>query len=1335
MNHPILTLCLVLLSLSIPTLPGRAQNTLSSDSSASAPSDATQASDTSQPDGVSATADSVVIASKTDPATQDSLQQTPRATSASTVNPEVSILPVPGDSAQADSVNSEIATISDTTAIGSDSTAEQSAAIPASSGDTSAADSLDASVQATTIAKDDTAEVPIMFAESEKTLEKRRSLDSLRQILQALKEPAHTPFIAEIVTPAHLRTITNGVEVFRAFTAGSQAHFLKDSAFVWSSSVDGEIRRGPIAIVSDLSIGPHILTLTVTPLTGSAHRDTVIVLVQDRLITRQPQESEAQAVTFPEDSVLGLITMALRMDSSGTVQELMTLRNTTGSQAHQEAAERSNRETEYRSGQRQGIPTDSWSLKEYVFEEKGIFEEITFRTMTAVTFSGTGGPAGLLGGGGIQRRSRGDGSTIFTEVGEWMSGLPEIVVPGSPRIAIEVPRGFFGGGQPVFGTIRAVVRITPFGFVRDLIVLELEMARDEWVQQDFLRMFRETLFSPLLEESPYDRIAYCEFEALGDHFVERRGRTIRGWQQEFPVEFIRTTQGSLPTLIEDAQEKGVIGFFFVVASVDARGRIKSEKKLFENPKDKTGLRGRFLSALGKMAYAPATVGVIENEERIRKPATTYMFFPYGFQIPTFDSETQLRKHYNDGVTKLLERNYEGAIEKFQRVLELDLNNDYLDTYQKLAWCYSLVKDKKHRYTPEDAYRYGMRRLAVYNNLDHFPELLEDFRHMQESLKNGEPLEEALPNFNREMYRLSSMVPPRDRPALTLDLDSLLAGITMPSEIALDQIAGEVLVGAYIGKNGKVNKVHLLHPAGIESLDKLTLDLVKDLKFTPAMFDSEYVEHWTQIAIPFGDPASFPIDSSLLDLGETPGAPTAVDSLSLAVSDSAQPALPDSAMLVLSDSSTVDFPDSLRAAQMDSLVETVPDMPLPPTLPKPLYRHGELLPSSLQYTAGYIETGIRIDAQGVVSEIVIIHNAMEGDRTGLENALARQLFGTIFDPAPDREHTAYVTIFEVKKDRFEPSSLRSPDTHPDDVVFPQPTKLEAPQFTGTGAETIFSGLFQTLYRIESGMGKQPLPIIEPSVLSDNARALCNRWFDGMTLSPGSIRNQDLVSFINFRSTFNSDPTGAMLRMVAAYVRGYKELVKENYKEARKYLQEAADWDILGRHPEIISQIAYTYVQQGVTHEIVQSYGRHMRRLAYAEQEGAAGALREALQILRLSVRDRKNFLVELRKHTRRDARAVVTFLKEQNTPQIIGGVMALGSAIKYPEDYGDRKRGAVEVAALIAEDGKVKETAVLRSLGSRNYDKAAVEAVKKVKYEPAVIASQTIDYWVTIPVPF
>lgn len=95
-----------------------------------------------------------------------------------------------------------------------------------------------------------------------------------------------------------------------------------------------------------------------------------------------------------------------------------------------------------------------------------------------------------------------------------------------------------------------------------------------------------------------------------------------------------------------------------------------------------------------------------------------------------------------------------------------------------------------------------------------------------------------------------------------------------------------------------------------------------------------------------------------------------------------------------------------------------------------------------------------------------------------------------------------------------------------------------------------------------------------------------------------------------------------------------------------------------------------------------------------------------------------------------------FVKYDHAPKPIGGFAAIQKWVVYPEIA--RKagiEGRVIVNVLIDANGSVADVKILKSLGHNGCDQAAINAVKSVKWQPALYQGEPVSVWVGIPVIF
>ncbi len=88
------------------------------------------------------------------------------------------------------------------------------------------------------------------------------------------------------------------------------------------------------------------------------------------------------------------------------------------------------------------------------------------------------------------------------------------------------------------------------------------------------------------------------------------------------------------------------------------------------------------------------------------------------------------------------------------------------------------------------------------------------------------------------------------------------------------------------------------------------------------------------------------------------------------------------------------------------------------------------------------------------------------------------------------------------------------------------------------------------------------------------------------------------------------------------------------------------------------------------------------------------------------------------------------------PKIIGGFQALQEQIKYPEEAKQQNiEGKVILEVFITEEGKVKETSVVRGIENGGLNQAAMHAVEQITFEPALLQNQPVAVKIQLPIVF
>ncbi len=96
----------------------------------------------------------------------------------------------------------------------------------------------------------------------------------------------------------------------------------------------------------------------------------------------------------------------------------------------------------------------------------------------------------------------------------------------------------------------------------------------------------------------------------------------------------------------------------------------------------------------------------------------------------------------------------------------------------------------------------------------------------------------------------------------------------------------------------------------------------------------------------------------------------------------------------------------------------------------------------------------------------------------------------------------------------------------------------------------------------------------------------------------------------------------------------------------------------------------------------------------------------------------------------------TFVAFDKSPEPVGGFAAIQRAIKYPPKAREEGwAGRAVINVFVNKEGGVDDTKVLQSSGYPSLDEAAVQAIKKTKWRPALQRETPVAVWVAIPINF
>ncbi|MFH1213100.1 MAG: energy transducer TonB, partial [Candidatus Neomarinimicrobiota bacterium] len=97
---------------------------------------------------------------------------------------------------------------------------------------------------------------------------------------------------------------------------------------------------------------------------------------------------------------------------------------------------------------------------------------------------------------------------------------------------------------------------------------------------------------------------------------------------------------------------------------------------------------------------------------------------------------------------------------------------------------------------------------------------------------------------------------------------------------------------------------------------------------------------------------------------------------------------------------------------------------------------------------------------------------------------------------------------------------------------------------------------------------------------------------------------------------------------------------------------------------------------------------------------------------------------------------IEFVPYDEAPEPVGGFKAIQENLVYPEKAKQAGiEGTTVIQARVDEKGDIEKAVVLQSSGNDELDAAAIEALKKTKFKPAVFDKKPVGVYILIPVMF
>ncbi|MBT3251667.1 MAG: energy transducer TonB [Candidatus Marinimicrobia bacterium] len=97
---------------------------------------------------------------------------------------------------------------------------------------------------------------------------------------------------------------------------------------------------------------------------------------------------------------------------------------------------------------------------------------------------------------------------------------------------------------------------------------------------------------------------------------------------------------------------------------------------------------------------------------------------------------------------------------------------------------------------------------------------------------------------------------------------------------------------------------------------------------------------------------------------------------------------------------------------------------------------------------------------------------------------------------------------------------------------------------------------------------------------------------------------------------------------------------------------------------------------------------------------------------------------------------VKFIPYDKAPEPIGGYGSLKRNVVYPDIAMEAGiEGTVIIQAFINDKGVVTDWVIMKGIPNTGLDEAAIEAIKKTRWKPALQRDRKVGVWISIPINF
>jgi len=1154
---------------------------------------------------------------------------------------------------------------------------------------------------------------------------------------QPLIAQVNDTLYAEILGPENLQTLKSGLNTLWGFVYGPRLSLLNEDDFSWYSDIDGFLEHGRIINIHKLSPGIHKIIFTVKNGSGFIASDTVTAVVQDQYIEREPQEIDNSMPEFPEDyDGEGVLGICINVSKLGNADSIMILENTVNDSIIEEIALNWARNCKFYPAEERDIPQSTWIVRKYKFpfgkEEIELARRLDRPGIIPDRRRDIAGSEQLKLRREEERRTPinlGTGKPVA------VTGLPEPVIQGFTKLSKDK--------ESLVGMIKACIKVNFAGFITEILIIE-NTFKDDWVEKDLIKMLYNTLYEPVTEDGgPGIRECYTAFVVENNYFKEMKKGNFTTWKDEYEIKFAQLTKGYNPDFSEVENDvESAVGVFRMIAEITPEGKIKNIKEI-EKTINRNSVKNSFVDTYKECEYNPAIVKSF--------PVKSYILPYFSFSNPDYYHNKKMLDSYNLGFQFYVKGDYKLAIEDFKDALFRDSKNDFTGLIPQIIYCYEFKKEKDEKKKLE-IYEQALKKNAYYQNFEVFEKLNEDYIILKESLSKNVSFFSLLPEDRYDFNEICSFFSEPDMPQNEDAPYSVYNELKYPDKAREAGLEGTVEIALFIipsGDGGKVKQARVLKSIGNKDCNKAASKASKKLNFTPATLEGDPANSWTSM------PITFSLSEEFILRGREP------------------------------------VPDSVRYKRDEPLEDDKLKNSLQIRLPLMLVKGKSKFSKANDETKGFIRACIEIDSTGIVRDILILDNEVSKDSLVAVDEFALMLAGSVFDPinlkgGPEKQ--SFLCSFNIEekffteqsnvlfrdwlskdafkfpelKEEFQTDSLLdnanlsidstsqqsiskegAPDSNKKLVKASETvnhrfttdwSKLDLIVKEETDSTT--EGILEFLFKIDTD-GKV-VKLKEMSNSLKNAGKLKDRLFESIfdyDFKPGVAKDIPTNCYVHKKFAFRRRDEERFKDLLKENNSAYKEIIKGNEKNAAKKFEKIVESDYYGDFLWVYPYLTSYYQKDDKVLDALYLYYDGIKRYAFLNDFEHLNHIADELMFLKRAVW-RGEDLYSLLPGEKYEEKVLFSILPEENRPKLIESLDSLSNYIEYPKLKDEEMiDGTVIVAALVDKDGNIKETEIKESIGNEKFDKAAANAVKKLKFKPAVYNNEPIEHWFTVPVKF